>query len=103
MFEPAGETTAQVKPPEEILVQEIDLSYAIVPWSAKLREGAALREKFGDRAGIRCYPEEDLGIFWSNDPRIPVEKMIRSLGLAEADEELRRIRDLYRRAGVPGY
>lgn len=102
VFEPTGRITAQVKPPEETLVQEIDLSYAILPWSAKLSQGAALRDRYGDRVGFRYYPEEDLGIFWSNDPQLPIGKMIRSIGLAEAGDELQRIRKLYQKAGVPG-
>ncbi len=102
VFEPTGKITAQVKPPEEILVQELDLSYAILPWSSKLRQGAALRERYGERVGFRYYHEEDLGIFWSNDPHVPVGQMIRSIGVAEEEKELQRIRNLYRKAGVPG-
>lgn len=103
IFEPTGKITAQIRPPKEILVQEIDLSYAILPWSSKLKSGRAIREAFGERAGFRYYEDEDCGIFWSNDPRTPVRRMVRSLGLLEAEEELQRVRAAYRRAGVPGY
>ncbi|MBV6431791.1 MAG: hypothetical protein IANPNBLG_01924 [Bryobacteraceae bacterium] len=103
IFEPTGKITAQIRPPKEILVQEIDLSYAILPWSSKLKNGRAIREAFGERAGFRYYEDEDCGIFWSNDPRTPVRRMVRSLGLLEAEEELQRVRAAYRRAGVPGY
>lgn len=99
--EPTGKIVAQVKPPGQILVQELDLSYAIVPWSTKLRNGEALKERYGDKVGFRYYEDEDQGLFWSNDPRIPIGKMIRSLGLNELDEELARIEKLYDRAGVP--
>jgi predicted amidohydrolase len=102
IFEPTGKITAQIREPEHILVREIDLSYAILPWSSQLKNGAAFREKFGDKAGFRYYEDEDLGIFWSNDPRRAVGEMIRSMGLIEADQELERIRKLYRAAGVPG-
>lgn len=100
--EPTGKIVAQVKPPGQALVQELDLSYAIVPWSTKLRNGEALKQKYGDKVGFRYYEDEDQGLFWSNDPRVPIGKMIQSLELNELDEELARIEKLYDRAGVPG-
>lgn len=103
VFEPTGKIAAQVRPPGRILVEEIDLSYAILPWSARLRKGKALEERFGARIGYRYYEDEDCGLFWSNDPRTPVRRMIESLGLREAGEELARVRACYRAAGVPGY
>ena len=103
IFEPTGKITAQVKPPQDILVQELDLSYAILPWSSRLRDGAALRAKYGEKVGFRYYRDEDLGIFWSNDPEIPIRRMIQSLGLTEEEEELERIRNLYKKAGVPDF
>jgi predicted amidohydrolase len=102
-FEPTGKISAQIKLPEQILVQQLDLSYAILPWSAKLKNGAALREKYGDKVGFHYYEDDDEGIFWSNDPRITVGQMVRSLGLSQQEEELKRIRKLYHRAGVPTY
>ncbi len=101
IFEPTGKITAQVKPPQDILVQEIDLSYALLPWSSRLRNGAALRAKYGDKVGFRYYEDEDVGIFWSNDPAIPIRRMIQSIGVTEEEEELQRIQNLYRKAGVP--
>ena len=101
VFEPTGKIVAQVKPPEQVLVQEIDLSYAILPWSKKLRNGDALTEKYGDKVGFHYYDDDDLGIFWSNDPSATIGQMVRSLGLDEEEEELQRIRQLYRKAGVP--
>ena len=53
IFEPTGRITAQIREPAHVLVQQIDLSYAILPWSSQLHNGAALREKYGDKAG---YP-----------------------------------------------
>jgi len=102
MFEPTGKIVAQIRPPQQVLVREIDLSYAILPWSGKLRNGKALQEKYGDRIGFRYYEDEDCGIFWSNDARTPVRQMVQSLGLLEAEEELMRVRESYRKAGVPG-
>lgn len=100
--EPTGKIVAQVRPPGQILVQELDLSYAILPWSSKLKNGVAVQEKFGNKVGFRYYEDEDRGIFWSNDPQVPIRKMLLSLGLNEFDEELARIEKLYDQAGVPG-
>lgn len=103
VFEPTGKIAAHIEPPEQILVFEIDLSYAILPWSGKLRKGQALRDRYGDKIGFRYYEDEDLGIFWSNDPKVPVLQMAQSLGLAEASDELARVKELYRRARVLDY
>lgn len=103
IFEPTGKIAAQVRPPERLLVQELDLSYAILPWSTALRQGDLLRQKYGEKVGFRYYSEEDCGIFWSNDPNLTIGQMVRSVGLAEAEDELTRIRQLYRRAGVRAY
>jgi predicted amidohydrolase len=102
VFDPTGKIVNQIKAPQRVLVEEVDLSYAILPWSSKLKNGAALTEKYGRRAGFRYYEDEDRGVFWSNDPGVPIGRMIRSLGLAEADREIERIRLLFRKAGVPG-
>jgi hypothetical protein len=103
VFEPTGKIAAQVRPPEQVLVQELDLSYAILPWSSKLRNGKALKEKYGERIGFRYYEDEDCGIFWSNEPQVPVRQMVRALGLAEAEEQLSSVREFYRKAGVLDY
>ena len=81
----------------------MDLSYAILPWSSKLRKGKAFEEGYGNSAGYRYYEEEDCGIFWSNDPRVPIRDMVQKLGLTEAEEELERVQRVYKAAGVPGY
>jgi hypothetical protein len=103
IFEPTGKIIAQIKPPEQVLVQELDLSYAILPWSPTLKNGEAMSAKYGDKVGYRYYQDEDRGIFWSNDRNITIGQMIRAMGLAEADLELERIKLLYRKSGVPGY
>jgi hypothetical protein len=103
VFEPTGKISTQVTPPERLLVHELDLSYAILPWSSKLRNGNALKVKYGTRIGFRYYEDEDCGIFWSNDPKTPVREMIQSLGLLEADEELARVKQSYHKVGVLDY
>lgn len=103
VFEPTGKIIAQVKPPEHVLVQEIDLSYALLGWSSKLRNGAAMKERYGDKVGFRFYEDEDLGIFWSNDPSTPIRQMIQALGLTEAEESLARVRGIYHREHVLDY
>ncbi|HNY40596.1 MAG TPA: carbon-nitrogen hydrolase family protein [Bryobacteraceae bacterium] len=103
VFEPTGKILAQLKPPGQVLAQEIDLSYAVLPWSSKLRNGKALEEKYGARIGYRYYEDEDCGIFWSNDLQMPVRRMVESLGLIEADEQLAQVRSAYRAAKVLDY
>jgi predicted amidohydrolase len=103
VFEPTGKITAQIREPQQTLVQELDLSYALLPWSRNLAHGAALRKIYGERVGFRYYEEEDLGIFWSNDPQVPIGRMIQSIGVTELELELPRIRKLYGKAGIPGH
>jgi predicted amidohydrolase len=97
VFNPLGMIEAQVTK-EDVLVHEIDLSYAIVHWEAVLEEGEGLRRKFGDKVGFHYYRPEDAGIFWSNDPRTPIAQMIRSFGLTESDANVDRIRRLQEKA-----
>ena len=92
VFEPTGKITAQIKPPDSVLVHELDLSYALLPWSSKLQKGEALKKTFGERVGFRYYEDEDCGIFWSNDPSMSIGQMVRSLGLMELEEEQARVR-----------
>jgi predicted amidohydrolase len=101
IFEPTGKITAQITPPQGILVQELDLSYALLPWSAKLRNGAALKQAYGDKVGFRYYEDEDCGVFWSNDPGITIGEMVRGIGVLELEDEMARVRQFYRKAGVP--
>ncbi len=103
IFEPTGKIISQIRPPGQILVEEIDLSYAILPWGPKLQGGEALKMKYGDRVAFRYYEDEDCGLFWSNDPGLTIGQMLRSIGVAEAQDELKRIKKLYHQAGVPGY
>jgi predicted amidohydrolase len=100
VFEPTGKIAAQIRPPQSILVHELDLSYALLPWSSKLQNGEALRKAYGDKVGFRYYEDEDCGIFWSNDPKITISQMARSIGVLELEEEMARVRQFYRAAGV---
>jgi predicted amidohydrolase/dienelactone hydrolase len=88
VFEPGtGLVAAGITEPKQTLVHEIDLSYLILPWSSRLRNGAAFREAFGDRVGYRYSESEDRGVFWSNDPNRSIGEMARSLGLLETATE----------------
>ena len=94
IFEPGtGLVAAQIREPDATMVHEIDLSYVLLPWSTKLRNGEALREAFGDRVGYRYSESEDQGIFWSNDPTMTIGAMAESLGLLDTvTEQLERAR-----------
>jgi predicted amidohydrolase len=100
IFEPTGKIAAQITPPQSILVHELDLSYALLPWSSKLRNGEAFRKAYGDKAGYHYYEDEDCGIFWSNDPGITIGEMVRSIGVLELEEEMARVKEFYRKAKV---
>jgi predicted amidohydrolase len=94
-FEPGtGLVVDQITEPKRTLVREIDLSYVILPWSSRLRNGEAFRKAFGDRVGYHYSESEDRGVFWSNDPQQSIGEMARSLGLLETPTELEaRARD----------
>ena len=118
IFEPTGKIVSQVtwamrddkvkvgnlNPPENnILVQELDLSYAIVAYSRALQRGEALTKLYGDKVGYRYYQDEECGMFWSNDPHMTIRQMLRGLGLEEMQEEYQRAAEFYHKAGLPGY
>ena len=79
---------------ERVFVEEIDLEYRLIPWQPKLRNGAALREEYGDKVGFRYSEAEDGGIFWSNDPAVPIGRMARELGLTVGNAKVERDRKL---------
>jgi len=83
---------------EGTMVDEIDLSYALIHWEAVLGEGGAFRRAFGDRAGFHYYRDQDTGIFWSNDPAMPISRMIAKLGLIEVETNSDRVRALQDKA-----
>ena len=45
-----------------VLVQEIDLSYAILPWNMNLDSGKMFTKTLGDKVGFRYYEDESRGI-----------------------------------------
>jgi predicted amidohydrolase len=114
VFDPIGKIVSQVKwPPgmgtwegtdksltDNILVQEIDLSYAIIDWSRTLAHGEAFTKSFGDKAGFRYYDDDDRGIFWSNDPQMTVRQMLTSLNEVEESNYMQRTVQHFRKAGI---
>lgn len=118
VFEPTGKIVSQIKwngpeglaeagkltaPAINILVQELDLSYALLGWARALKNGEGLRARFGNKVGYRYYEDEDCGMFWSNDPHMTIRQMYTSLGLEELQDEYRHAEDVYHQDGVPGY
>jgi predicted amidohydrolase len=118
IFEPTGKIVSQIKwpakektveagtliaPADNILVQELDLSYAILPWSSALKNGEGLKQIYGDKVGYRYYEDEDCGLFWSNDPHATIRHMLQSLGLVEQQEEYQHAEQVYHQAGIRGY
>jgi predicted amidohydrolase len=86
---------------DNTLVQEIDLSYAILPWSSTLDNGKLFARTFGDKAGFRYYEDEDRGIFWSNDPGMTIHQMAEKLNQSEEQVGTQHDREVYLSAGVP--
>jgi len=97
VYSPAGVIEQEVTRPST-MVDRIDLSYAVIHWEATLLEGEAFRRAFGDRAGFHYYHDQDTGIFWSNDPAMPISRMLRQLDLPEVAASVERIRVLQDRA-----
>ena len=81
---------------------QIDLEYRLLPWDSKLDNGEALKKKFGDDVGFRFYPEEDWGIFWSNNPAVPIDTMVRWLGIWTEDQYEATARQHLARGPRPG-
>lgn len=92
VYNPLGMREADATEEGEILVHQIDLSFALVHWDERLEEGAALTRRYGDKVGYHYYRPEDGGIFWSNDPATSIGPMLASLGLHNTESELQRIR-----------
>jgi predicted amidohydrolase len=94
IFEPTGMMAGQILPPERVLVRQIDLSHVILAWQPELRNGAAMRERYGDRVGYHYSEAEDRGLFWSNDPQRSIGQMVREMGLETRADSLARNRGL---------
>lgn len=85
IFEPSGLIAAQTET-DPILVHQIDLSYAVLPWQPRLQQGQLLTDHYGDRVGYHYSPREDRGLFWSNDSQTPIGQMVREHNLEHRAE-----------------
>ena len=95
IFNPIGLTVAQTTS-APVLVQEIDLAYAILHWTPQLDEGRSLTKRFGNRVGCLYSARENTGVFWSNDPGKTIGAMAAELQLPELGaqiEDCRRRQD----------
>ena len=101
IFDPLGYEAAQVEGNEKVLTGEIDLSYALLHWSATLHGGQKFIDAYGkDNVGFRYRGQEDNGIFWSNDPKQTIGDMMRGLKLNSRDDsaaQAKRVQDLLRK------
>jgi predicted amidohydrolase len=86
VYNPVGLIDAEATS-EGVLVHEIDLSYAISGWQEGLGSTADVKAKFGDRIGFTYYGAEDVGIFWSNDPKTPIGQMITEKNFPEPKDD----------------
>jgi predicted amidohydrolase len=98
VYSPLGLIEEQATNEGEVLVDQIDLSFALLHWDEALDDGAAMTRKFGTKVGYRYYHSEDMGIFWSNDPTMPIGRMLASVGQLEIGPEIERIRLLQDKA-----
>ena len=101
VYEPTGMVANRITEHGSVLVHQLDLSHVLLGWSPALREGAALREKYGDRVGFHYDPREDIGLFWSNDPELTIDQMIGTFDLEPIDDQIAR--NCHQRSGkAPG-
>ncbi len=87
VINPAGMIAAQTTS-DPILVQQIDLSYSILHWTAALENGESLTRQFGDKVGYLYSEREDCGVFWSNDPERSISSMCKELGLKQFQDQV---------------
>ena len=96
-----ADEAAQVEGNEKVLTGEIDLSYALLHWSATLRGGQKFIDAYGrDSVGFRYRQREDNGIFWSNDPKRTIGDMMRGIELHTRDfsaNDAKRVQDMVRK------
>jgi predicted amidohydrolase len=93
LIDPTGHVIRDIHE-DGVFVAQIDLEYVLLNWQTALKEGKAFDEAYGDRAGYRYDPAEDMGIFWSNDPKAPIREMVKALGLEPRPQQLVRSRAL---------
>jgi predicted amidohydrolase len=94
IFDPMGMLVAQTTKEPSVLVSKLDLTYVLMDWQPTLRNGDVMTDRFGDAAGYRYSEAEDGGIFWSNDPKMPIMKMVRELHLELSSVAVERSRQL---------
>lgn len=94
IFDPTGDLIAQTAQPGSILVEQIDLSYALIGWQPRLQNGKLFTDTYGEKAGYRYSEAEAGGIFWSNDPAVPIMQMVRELGLELLSDNVEGSRNL---------
>ena len=70
MSDPLGMPVAQIKPPQEILVHQIDLEYRLLPWDGKLRTARPCGEVRQGR-GLPLLPQRGYGRLLVEQPRHP--------------------------------
>lgn len=87
LFNPLGMIASQ-STQGRVMLCELDLSYALLGWSEQLRNGDAMKEKFGDKVGYVFSVREDGGVFWSNDPKKSIGEMYREIGVGEIIPEI---------------
>lgn len=87
ILDPLGHIVAQTTAKDSVVCYEIDFDYRILNSQPGLEEGKALKDAFGDRVGFRYSTTEDGGIFWSNDPAMPIGQMLEQAQLISADEQ----------------
>ena len=88
---------------ESAILSEIDFSYVTTHWSAELKGGRALKDKFGaDAFGGIYKSEEDNGIWWSNRDDMTIGQMIEAVNVRPRDAEAARAERAAARHRVPG-
>jgi predicted amidohydrolase len=81
VFDPVGQIIAQTTESPGITVVQLDVNSVVIPWQPGLDNGAAFTRRYGEGVGYRYTESEDRGLFWSNDPAVPIRQMIHELGL----------------------
>jgi predicted amidohydrolase len=94
LFDPMGQMVREIREPERVFVEQIDLSYVLLNWQRALSNGKAFDDKYGEEAGYRYSEAEDGGIFWSNNPNKPIMDMVRELKLELPADVVRGVRPL---------
>jgi hypothetical protein len=90
VFDPVGQIIAQTTETPGVAVAQLDVNSVVVPWQPGLNNGAAFVARYGEAVGFRYTESEDRGLFWSNDPKTPILRMVRELGFELIPELLAR-------------